>query len=58
MGSGPRRPRAGEPPQVEYWTDGSVTIGVVYGAGKVDQKLMNVRIPSWEMKLRQWLDGI
>jgi hypothetical protein len=58
MGSGPRRPRAGGPPEVDYWTDGSVIIGVVYRAGRVDQKLMNVRIPSWEMKLRQWLDGI
>jgi hypothetical protein len=58
MGSVSLLARVSGQPQVDYWTDGSVTIGVVYRDGKVDQKLMNVRIPSWEKSLRQWLDGI
>jgi len=57
-GPGPQPPRAGRPPDVDYWIDGSIVIGVVYSQGKVSQKVMNVRIPSWEKKLRQWLDGI
>jgi hypothetical protein len=57
MGSVSKLAQASGQPQVDYWTDRSVTVGVVYRDGKVDEKLMNVRIPAWEQSLRQWLDG-
>jgi hypothetical protein len=44
--------------KTETWEDESVIVCVEYGHGKAVLKFMEVRVPQWKVKTREWLNRL
>jgi hypothetical protein len=42
----------------EVWLEGSIAICVCYRDGKAVLKTMEIRVPPWRVKVREWLDWL